>query len=106
MTDKLVCPFCGSDAIGTAEKIDGLARATFTAGPDGNLVINYDGGTEVYWDTSTTVGFGCNACGNWETGVGWQDWLLAEQPKPTCVVDCGHEAVDDREARRLGHVDV
>lgn len=130
MTDTLRCPSCGSDDIGTAEKIDGLAEAVFTLDSTGALVVEHGGETKVYWDTSTTVGYGCNGCGQWYEQADWREHLVANQPPPKCV-DCevedaldGQErcwpcdedaAVDaaaetradaDREARLLDHVDV
>jgi hypothetical protein len=53
-TDPLVCPFCGSDNLGTNETIGGTAYATLYADEKGNVEVEHHGETRVDWDSSTT----------------------------------------------------
>jgi hypothetical protein len=91
MSDKLRCPSCGSEDLGTAEQIKGLADATFRVAADGSLAIQHQGGTEVFWDTSTTVGYGCGSCGDAYEEEDWREHLVANQPPPTCT-ECDLDA--------------
>lgn len=67
------CPACGStDQLATMEDIMGSALVHVT--DDGQ--VEHDGETIIHWDTSTTTGGECRACG-WESdGDDWTDALI------------------------------
>ncbi len=67
MTITLCCPNCGdSEHFATEEDIKGSAGVTVSVAEDGTRSYDHDGDTTMYWDTSTTTGFECTACG-WTT---------------------------------------
>ena len=62
----LVCPNCGSTDLATIEDLSGSAHCKAVLDPDtGARSVEYDGWTEVHWDSSTSMGIECRSCG-WE----------------------------------------
>ena len=72
---KLSCPKCGeSDRLSTTERLIGLALCEIYD----NDRIEYEGSTEILWDTSETIGITCS-CG-WEyEGDDWINQLTKEK---------------------------
>lgn len=59
----LCCPACGSSDLATIEDLLGSAGCeVFRDGKTGEGVHNYDGWTEVSWDSSESKGFECRSC--------------------------------------------
>lgn len=63
---KLICRFCGADdSFSSIERITGYAKInSIESDPDPALKpeIDYEGWTEIDWDSSTTVGWCCENC--------------------------------------------
>lgn len=78
---RLLCPKCYSpERLGTLEVIEGAAGATITMSDSGQVEVDYDGGTDVFWDSSTTVGVICQSCSWQHKG---DDWASALVPAPS-----------------------
>jgi hypothetical protein len=74
MTVKLACPECGkSDCLSTTERLYGLAFCEVYE--DGEIA--FEGGTEVLFDTSETIGIVCR-CGWQYEGEDWIEQLQKE----------------------------
>lgn len=60
------CPGCGSTDLGTNEDLSGTAKLTkgIWLHEDGEPAYDFDGYTEVHWDSSETKGYSCQSCGN------------------------------------------
>lgn len=57
----MACPQCGSTELATIEQLEGTAACTISESGD----IDWEGRTDVNWDSSTTIGVECRGCG-WE----------------------------------------
>lgn len=69
--EVLKCPSCNSaDQLGTVEHLEAIASCEAIT----NLGPEYDGDTEVIYDTSKTVGVSCK-CGFEYIGDDWLDKL-------------------------------
>jgi hypothetical protein len=76
MTQKACCPACGGSELRTVETIIGTCGVTITRDPWTNTPrLNFDGETQMFWDTSTTIGIEC-ACGWDYRGDDWIDQLI------------------------------
>jgi hypothetical protein len=77
LTVDLACPRCGAGAnLATVEQLLGSAGATRVGVlPDGAVEVDWTGYTEVDWDSSTTIGAGCESCGWRHVGRDWPDQL-------------------------------
>lgn len=74
----LACPTCGeTESLATTERLYGAALCNeITAeGPE------YEGYTEMDWDSSTTVGVECGGCGWAYRGADWLDQLVVPGPE-------------------------
>ncbi len=66
----LRCPACGSDELKTFETLLGAANCTVAIDKNGNRVVDHEGYTEVFWDTSESTGIACASCDwDWEDNV-------------------------------------
>lgn len=65
-TLDLLCPECGGESLETTEVLVGGCASTFFI-EAGQRRIEPHGYTEVYWDTSISVGVFCKLC-SWEHG--------------------------------------
>lgn len=60
MTGPAVCPRCrNGDRLFTVEKVTGHAMLEFAHFENGVLHLEYEGITEMDYESSTTVGVGC-----------------------------------------------
>lgn len=76
LIDLTHCPVCGSTdnfAIHTDERMYGSNPLTITIADDGTVKAEW-GVTKVYFDTSTTVGYFTDCCGE-SLPDDWQDEL-------------------------------
>lgn len=91
---ELACPTCGrTDALSTIETLTGLAPCTVTV-VDGAVDVEYDGYTDVLWETSITLGVTCK-CGFEHEGDDWEDQLLLTGDKEVGKCECCCKTVYD-----------
>jgi hypothetical protein len=82
----LVCPECGrGDELKSVEQVLGHLGVTLgvVANTQGKaeLVFDFHDGTEMFWDTSETIGLHCRNCDYDDTGEGWEARFIAGQPE-------------------------
>jgi hypothetical protein len=65
LSENVFCPECGSEQVGTLERLIGTAEVTAWTVVDGKVtnVADWGGYTEVHWDASETDGAACSNCG-------------------------------------------
>jgi hypothetical protein len=91
-----MCPECGDPSqLATIERVLGFAGAVMTVDDDGELDLEYTGGTDMVWDDSQTIGVICTACRWYYEGADWQS-KLPNAPSLLAVVQA---VVDDILAR-------
>lgn len=75
---NFVCPGCGNDTLSTIEELIGYAEIKVYRSEKGNVFKNWEGSTEVDWDTSHSIGIACRTC-EWEfRGNDWSKQLVPE----------------------------
>lgn len=78
----LRCPD-GHEILGTLEIIQGRADVYFYRQEDGSIGYDFEGGTEMFWDSSTTASLNGNSVFLCRDGG---EWTLDE-----CIVDDAEE---------------
>ena len=77
---KLLCPSCHSPELATIERTVAIQPVRFERERDGSLTHTYPLAARVDWDTSTTIGLRCQACGWTHQAPDWAAQLL-----PACA---------------------
>lgn len=71
----LGCPECGdAESLATLETLEATAACRISRDA-GGVHIEHDADTDVNWDSSTTIGITCLACGYEYQGEDWEETL-------------------------------
>src|SRR6516164_391838 len=86
----LVCPLCHSPNLATIEELEGAAEMTARVDvTTGERTIYHEGWTDVWWDSSTTVGAECRDCEWISRDDDWLEDLILDPDSSAAQMELG-----------------